>query len=61
MVSNKNFEDFLELAISENKDILGIKYGLNKRIKEGELANPTVIKEVEIGQQLEYINILKIF
>ena len=53
MVSDKNFEDFLELAISENNDILGIKYGLNKRLKEGENANPTVIKEVVMGQQLE--------
>ena len=61
LVSDKRHEDFLEIAFGENNEILSIKYGLNKKLQEGENPNPTVIKEVFLSQQFEYIILFYFF
>ena len=53
LVSGRNIQDFLEVAISENNDILSVKYGVNKVLTGGEHPEQTVIREVTISQPIE--------
>lgn len=53
LVSGRNVEDFLEIAISENNDILSVKYGVNRVLTGGEQPEQTIIREVTISQPLE--------
>jgi hypothetical protein len=44
LIANKNFEDFLEFAISEDNDVIAVKYGINRYLKNHETPNPTTIR-----------------
>jgi hypothetical protein len=53
LVAGKNVQDFLEVAISENNDILSVKYGVNRVLDAGEQSEATAIREVSLSQPLE--------
>jgi len=53
-VSGKNFEDFLEVTYGEHDDVIGIKYGVSKNLKEGQQGQQTLLIENRVANQQEY-------
>jgi hypothetical protein len=51
LINNKDFEDFVEVVLTENTDIASIKYGVSKYLSKGEIASPTVLREVGVTSQ----------
>lgn len=54
LIAGKKFEDFLEVVLSEDNDVLSVKYGINRYLNEGDTPSSTIIREVAVEQQIEY-------
>jgi len=56
-VSGRSFEDFLEVAFGEHDniiDVIGIKYGIVRYLKDGQQGLQTEIHESKVANSQEY-------